>query len=328
MALPCLGKVLLSCVYSVKVNTIKRPRPKKVHVVINPAPTRKVPLLAVLNQYFREAGIYWEVSITHGDGDGRIQAEKAIGNGADVVAVYGGDGTVKEVASALVGTEVPLLILPGGTGNLVAVELGIDKQIDLACARVCGSSYHTRAIDVGKMGEHYFLLRIGCGLETSVVQDATREMKDQFGKWAYVFSALKVLQELPVANYTIVLDETETFKAKGVACLVANAGKVGLGQMSLSPAVNIADGKLDVFFLKKANIPSLIQIAGKMTGLDRGDLSDVVPDLDVLKEVIHWQVESVLIETDPVLDIQVDGDVVAVTPHLMSILPGALHVVV
>lgn len=297
-------------------------------MVINPAPSRRVPLLAVLNQHFREAGIYWEVSITHGDGDGRIQAEKAIQDGADVVAVYGGDGTVKEVASALVGTEIPLLILPGGTGNLVAVELGIDRHIDRACARVCGSSFQTRAVDVGKMGEHYFLLRIGCGLETSVVQDATREMKDQFGKWAYVFSALKVLQELPVSNYNIILDETETYRAKGVACLVANAGKVGLGQMALSPAVDIADGKLDVFFLKKANVPGLMQIAGNMMGLDRMKLSTVVPDLDVLKEVNHWQVKSVLIETDPVIDIQVDGDVVASTPQLMRVLPGALQVVV
>ncbi len=297
-------------------------------MVINPAPSRRVPLLAILNQHFREAGIYWEVSITHGDGDGQIQAEKAIENGADVVAVYGGDGTVKEVASALVGTNVPLLILPGGTGNLVAVELGIDRHLDRACARVCGTDFNTRAVDVGKMGAHYFLLRIGCGLETSVVQDATREMKDQFGKWAYVFSALKVLQELPVSNYNIVLDEVETFSAKGVACLVANAGKVGLGQMSLSPAVDISDGKLDVFFIKKANVPSLMQIAGKMMGLDRIKLSDVVPDLDVLKEVNHWQVESVLIETDPVIDIQVDGDVVAKTPQLMRVLPGALKVVV
>jgi len=312
----------------VKNKTSKYSRPKKVHVVINPAPSRRVPLLAVLNQHFREAGIYWEVSITHGDGDGRIQAEKAIQDGADVVAVYGGDGTVKEVASALVGTDVPLLILPGGTGNLVAVELGIDRHVDRACARVCGPSFQTRSVDVGKMGEHYFLLRIGCGLETSVVQDATREMKDQFGKWAYVFSALKVLQELPVSNYNIVLDETETYRAKGVACLVANAGKVGLGQMALSPAVDIADGKLDVFFLKKANIPGLIQIAGKMMGLDRMKLSAVVPDLDVLKGVNHWQVKSVLIETDPVIDIQVDGDVVASTPQLMRVLPGALQVVV
>ncbi len=285
-------------------------------------------MLAVLNQYFRKAGIYWEVSVTHGNGDGRIQAEAAIEGGVDVVAVYGGDGTVKEVASALVGTGVPLLILPGGTGNLVAVELGINRQLERACSRICGPEYESRAVDVGKMGEHYFLLRIGCGLETSVVRDATREMKDQFGKWAYVFSALKVLQELPVADYRIVMDGAETFEAKGVACLVANAGKVGLGQMALSPAVKIADGKLDVFFLKKANVPGLIQIASKMMGLERRDLSEVVPDLDVLKEVNHWQVESVLIETDPQLEIQVDGDVVATTPQLMRVLPGALEVVV
>lgn len=297
-------------------------------MVINPAPTNRVPLLAVLNHYFRRAGIYWEVSVTHGNGDGRDQAEAAIENGAEVVAVYGGDGTVKEVAGALVGTGVPLLILPGGTGNLVAVELGINRQLERAVSQVCGPEYRSRAVDVGKMGEHYFLLRIGCGLETSVVRDATRELKDQFGKWAYVFSALKVLQELPVADYKIVMDGADTFEAKGVACLVANAGKVGLGQMALSPAVNIADGKLDVFFLKKANLPGLIQIASKMMGLERRDLGEVVPGLDVLKEVNHWQVESVLIETDPLLEIQVDGDVVAKTPQLMRVLPGALEVVV
>lgn len=308
--------------------TNKHPRPEKVHVVINPAPTNRVPLLAVLNHYFRKAGIYWEVSVTHGNGDGRDQAEAAIASGAEVVAVYGGDGTVKEVASALVGTGVPLLILPGGTGNLVAVELGINRQLERACGRVCGPEYLSRAVDVGKMGEHYFLLRIGCGLETSVVRDATRELKDQFGKWAYVFSALKVLQELPVADYKIVMDGADTFEAKGVACLVANVGKVGLGQMALSPAVNIADGKLDVFFLKKANLPGLIQIASKMMGLERRDLGEVVPGLDVLKEVNHWQVESVLIETDPLLEIQVDGDVVAKTPQLTRVLPGALEVVV
>ena len=86
------------------------------------------------------------------------------------------------VASALTGSGVPLQILPGGTGNLVASELRISTQIDRALSRICGETFETREIDVGQMGEHKFLLRVGCGIEPGVVQDATRELKNQFGK--------------------------------------------------------------------------------------------------------------------------------------------------
>lgn len=304
------------------------PRPKKIHIVINPAPSRRVPLLAVLNTHFREAGIHWEVSITHGPGDGRDMARAACEAGAEVIGVYGGDGTVIEVASALVGTDTPLMILPGGTGNIVANELGIGRNLDRACRRICGETFQTREIDVGKMSDMYFLLRAGCGIESGVVQDATRELKDQFGKWAYIFAAIKRLQEQPVAQYTIRLDGRETFRGEGVACAVANAGRVGVGKLALSPTVDVEDGKLDVFFLKKANIEGIFELATRMVGLEKKDKVDGAPDLDASKLLNYWQVSKVEIETDPPLEMQVDGDVIASTPQTFEVLPKALKVVV
>lgn len=268
------------------------------------------------------------MSITQGEHDGVALAKKAVDEGADVVGVYGGDGTVMEVASGLIGTDVPLLILPGGTGNLVAAELRISNHLERACQLVCGETYRTRKIDVGQMGEHYFLLRVGCGIEPGVVQDATRELKNQFGKWAYVFAGIKRLQENPVADYEIRLDDRETFRAKGVACVVANAGTVGLGRLTLAPSVDVDDGKLDVFFLKKANLEGIVQLAGKMMGLAPRDPEDVTPGLDASQLVNHWHVKTVSIHSDPVLDIQVDGDVIAKTPQTVGILPSALTVVV
>lgn len=285
-------------------------------------------MLATLNSHFRQAGIFWDVSITHGDRDGVDLTRKAVESGADVVGVYGGDGTVMEVASGLVGTEVPLLILPGGTGNLVAVEMRISLHLDRACQLICGETYRTRRIDVGQMAEHHFLLRVGCGIEPGVVQDATRELKDQFGKWAYVFAGIKRLQESPAADYEICLDNRETFRAKGVACVVANSGTVGLGRLTLSPEVDVEDGKLDVFFVKKANLEGIVQLAGKMMGLDPRDPDDGTPGLDASQLVNHWHVNEVSIHTDPVLDIQVDGDVIAKTPQTVRVLPSALSVVV
>lgn len=304
------------------------PRPQRLHVIVNPAPAKRIPLLATLNTHFRAAGIRWEVSITHGDGDGCDLARKAIAEGADAVGVYGGDGTVMEVASGLVGSDVPLLILPGGTGNLVAAELKISTHLDRACQLICGETFRTRKIDVGQMDGHHFLLRVGCGIETGVVQDATRELKDQFGKWAYVFAAIKRLQESPVADYEIQLDNRETFRATGVACVVANIGRVGVGRLTLSPQVDLDDGKLDVFFVKKANLEGIVQLAGKMMGIDPRNPEGVAPGLDASQLVNHWHVSEVSIHSDPPLEIQVDGDVIATTPQTIRALPSALTVVV
>ena len=302
-------------------------KPESVHVIVNPAPSRRIPLLAILNQAFRDAGIRWDISITHGTGDGSALARKAVEAGATVVAVYGGDGTVMEVASGLVTADTPMLILGGGTGNLVASELRLPTSLEKACDLICGKQFSTRRIDVGMMGDHPFLLRLGCGIEVGVVQEATRELKDQFGKLAYVWAGVKMLQEIPEADYEIVLDGKETIRASGVACVVANAGTVGVGRLTLAPTVDVNDGLLDVFLLKKANIDGIIQIAGKMTGLDRL-LKDDDPALDASQAVTHWTVETVEIRTNPILDIQVDGDIIAKTPVSIRVLPAALRVVV
>ena len=155
----------------------------------------------------------------------------------------------------------------------------------------------------------------------------TSSMEPGAGSFFYVWAGIKMLQEIPEADYEIVLDGKETIRASGVACVVANAGTVGVGRLTLAPTVDVNDGLLDVFLLKKANIDGIIQIAGKMTGLDRL-LKDDDPALDASQAVTHWTVETVEIRTNPILDIQVDGDIIAKTPVSIRVLPAALRVVV
>jgi len=124
-----------------------------------------------------------------------------------------------------------------------------------------------------------------------------------------------------------VLDGKEIVSASGVACVVANAGTVGVGKLTLAPSVDVCDGKLDVFFLKRAGIEGIAQVVSKMTGLDRF-LQDEFPSIDFSPMVSQWSVETVEIRTDPILDIQVDGDVIAKTPQVVRVLPAALRVVV
>ena len=90
---------------------------RKIHVVINPAAGKDEPILNTINKVFHKYEIDWQVSITKKFGDATRLTKQVIANGVDLVAGYGGDGTQMEIANAVMGTNTPMAILPGGTGN-------------------------------------------------------------------------------------------------------------------------------------------------------------------------------------------------------------------
>lgn len=97
----------------------------RIRVIVNPGAGQPEPVLSVLNQTLGEAGIEWGIDVTHASGDAHTAAREAADNAYDLIGVYGGDGTIKEVAAALAHGGPPMAILPGGTGNTPAKRLGI-----------------------------------------------------------------------------------------------------------------------------------------------------------------------------------------------------------
>ena len=160
--------------------------PKNIQVVINPASGQPDTILNKLNAVFHEAEIRWDVSITHENGDATRLAREAIKAGAEVVCAYGGDGTVMEVAHAVKGGEVPMAILPGGTANLMAVELGIPKDLTQAARVVVGEDSSIKKVDMGQVGERYFMLRLGMGVAGEKVRIADRKLKDRLSHWTRI----------------------------------------------------------------------------------------------------------------------------------------------
>jgi diacylglycerol kinase (ATP) len=168
---------------------------RRVHVVINPASGKDEPVLNVLNDVFRAHGVRWDISVTHGYGDATEQARAAIADGVDLVMGYGGDGTQHEIANAIVaaaaesGRTTPMGILPGGTGNGFAREMGVPTTLREAVEVLCTSSA-TRSIDVGrlravgqpKVDDRYFIQRLYIGIEPE--EQTSREMKDRYGVFA------------------------------------------------------------------------------------------------------------------------------------------------
>ncbi len=135
-----------------------------VHVIINPAAGRDKPILNTLNDVFKKYQVDWEVSITKKFGDATEFARQAVENGADLIAGYGGDGTQMEIANGIRGSNTPMAILPGGTGNAMAFALHIPRDLKQAVELVCQSSY-LRKIDLGQIGERHFMLRVYTGAE-------------------------------------------------------------------------------------------------------------------------------------------------------------------
>jgi diacylglycerol kinase (ATP) len=207
---------------------------QKIHFIVNPAAGQGKPILNLINDILNPTQFDWDVSITKEEGDGLRLARKAIADGTSLVAVYGGDGSVREVACGLANSEVPLGIIPGGTGNVMSIELGIPRDPETAIRLLIDNNHHVRTVDMGMASDHGFILRLGVGLEATIIEGAGRELKDRYGIFAYIMSGILALREPVIANYHMTIDGKE-FTYDGMVCIVANAGNLGVPGLFLSP---------------------------------------------------------------------------------------------
>ncbi|MDX1417180.1 MAG: YegS/Rv2252/BmrU family lipid kinase [Candidatus Promineifilaceae bacterium] len=290
---------------------------QSVFVIVNPASGQDVTILNTLNSVFRAAGIDWDIAITKKSGDAARLARESAENGtADIVAVYGGDGTVMETASGLIDTDMPLAILPGGTNNVMSVELGIPKDLRKAAGLIGSSNSRLRTVDMGTANDQLFILRIGIGYEAEINELADREMKDRFGGFAYTLGGLKALQNPPLARYHLTLDGKEE-ELDGLWCMIANSASLGIPNVGVAHGVDVGDGLLDVIVIRHRDLDSLLSLAGSIT--QRDNLGQPLP---------HWQVREVIVEADPPMAVTGDGEIWEPTPIKAKVIPDAVKILV
>lgn len=168
--------------------------------------------------------------------------KEAIESGAELIFVWGGDGSVQRCIDAAVGSPVTLAILPAGTANLLANNLGI--PIDLEQAVEVGLHGSNHPIDVGKMNGECFAVMAGIGLDALMIRDADAGMKDRFGRAAYIWTGIRNIRANPVRT-TVRIDGHSWFDDDASCVLIANVGCVGGGVTAFDHA-SPNDGKLDV----------------------------------------------------------------------------------
>jgi YegS/Rv2252/BmrU family lipid kinase len=159
-----------------------------------------------------------------------------------VVFVWGGDGTVQRCVDALAGTDTAVAILPAGTANLLASNLGIPH--DLAEAVQAGLHGDRRRIDTGSVNGERFAVMAGAGLDARMIADADRGTKDRLGRAAYVVTGIRNLPARRV-RATVTVDGKRFFTGKVSSVLTANVGKI-LGGIEAFPQARPDNGRLEV----------------------------------------------------------------------------------
>jgi diacylglycerol kinase family enzyme len=266
------------------------------------------------------------------DDPGFGQARAALDGGAEVVCVLGGDGTVRAVAQELVGSGVPLGLLPAGTGNLLARNVGTPVD-DLSEAVEVALTGTGRVIDVGWLvlqpraeqheedrpaaadNVHAFVVMAGLGFDADMMEDAPEGVKAKVGWAAYVASGARHLTDEGF-GLDVVVDGEPSSHGSARTVVVGNCGEL-TGGMVLLPDAELDDGLLDVATLTPTAIKDWAGVAARVLGgRDDG------PSLD------RRQGRRVLLRAEPPQRVEVDGDVLegVATEVLLVVEPGGLTV--
>ncbi len=220
------------------------------------------------------------------------QARHAVEAGADVVFVWGGDGMVQRCADVLAGTGAALAIVPAGTANLLATNLGIPKDIERAVH--VGLAGHHRVLDVGRVNGERFLVMAGVGFDAFMIRDADRAMKDRMGRAAYIWTGAQHIREDRV-DTRIVVDGTTWFHGDASCVLVANVGTI-VGGITAFDDARPDDGRLEVGVVTAGGV---VQWARVMTRMITGH-PDKTPLIDMTSgtKIDVWLAEKRPYELD------------------------------
>jgi diacylglycerol kinase family enzyme len=234
------------------------------------------------------------------------QADTAVEIGAHAVLAYGGDGTVRSVASRLVGSGVPLGLLPSGTGNLLARNLGIPAN-DLDTALAIALAGSERKLDVGLVGftmpqddpparRESFLVMAGLGFDAEVMASVEPRLKERVGWWAYVVAGARLLRGQQT-KVTIELDGGTVIHRRIRSVIVGNCGELTAG-VRLLPDARPDDGWLDVVTVAPRGIVGWAAVVAAVLSRSRRGHPMVE----------HFRCRQVDIRAEKSLPAQVDGD--------------------
>lgn len=288
-------------------------------VILNPVAGQSAPdeVRRVLDEVFAAAGWAFRLCETSKNVSYADLVAEAELEGYDVVIAAGGDGTVALVANQLVGSRMPLAIIPIGTGNMLSRELGIPLDLPGAAAVVVGE-HRIFDLDAMRIGTRHFFLNAGVGLPAAVMRDTNRESKRRFGMLAYASTAAhKLLQPRRTRIRLVVDGQRRTVRAGFV--MVANAGTIGLPQVRWTADTLADDGVLEVIVSRARSLGDYLVLVWYLwTGRS----------LASTPFSVYKASRQVSVTASRPLPVQADGEVIGEGTLELRMVPRAVKVVV
>jgi diacylglycerol kinase (ATP) len=293
---------------------------RRVFVVLNPLSggCTAEHVRRALDRYFAcEAGACQVREIADHQEDVAALVRGAVRAGAELVVAAGGDGTASAVADGLIGSKVPLGILPLGTANVLARELSVPLDLEAACALLAGE-HAAKAIDAMRVGNRHFFTQLGVGLDALMIRDTPREHKKRFGRVAYLGTALVNLVGLQPRRFRLSVDGQYS-RPRASQVVIANCGLLGQPPFRWGPDIRPDDGRLDVCVIRARTFFDYARLFWNfLRGQHRRD-----------PKVRYLAAErAIAITTDRPFPIQADGEIIGETPVQVEVVPGAVRVLV
>ena len=246
------------------------------------------------------------------DETGRGLAAAAVAERVDVVLASGGDGTVTACAESVAGSGVPLGVLPAGTGNLLARNLGLPLALDEALA--VALTGRDRGLDVGHANGHLFVAMAGIGFDAMLLDSTGEPLKKRLGWVAYVVSALRHLRARPV-RATLRADGGRALRRRASGIVVGNVGALQ-GGLALLPGAEPDDGMLDLMVLTARGWSAWLALA-----------ADVMLRRTRTGRVVRSEFRELRVQLDRPQLWELDGEVMGRTRELVVVVqPGQLLV--
>ncbi len=246
-------------------------------------------------------------------------ASEAIADGASNVLVSGGDGTLSAAAAALVGTNIPMGVIPRGTANAFASALGLPDTIEAACEAIVGGA--TRVVDAARCNNLPMVLLAGIGFEAETVDRADREAKNRFGVLAYLMAGLQELRELESFEAEIETED-KVITVTAAAVTVANAAPPTSVLAQGPSGVIFDDGLLDITVVAPVSRAGAIAASYHLL---RSALNETATERD---DIGYIRARRVIVRADPPQEVVVDGEIIGNTPIDVECVPGGLTIFV
>lgn len=244
----------------------------------------------------------------------KAAVEQSVQNEVPLVIVAGGDGTFSAVAHAFVGSKSTLGVLPLGTGNSFARDLGIVADVDTACKVVAGE--FAAQVDLGEINDQVFVNVASMGLTARIAKQLTKDTKRKFGRFVYAIAIARSIRE--VRPFKVQLETNNGSREFDSMLAVIGTGKYHAGPFPLSPEASITNGKLTFYVLTSRNRADFVRYALALPTGNQGNLENVYTE----------QCEFGKMVTTPVQKVVVDGEVNMQSPLSFKVLPGAIQVMV